>query len=85
MKLSRTLLGGNSADVDKTKKLRELLEQERAVLLTENNYREDYTDIKYACDRCSDTGVTEEGGRCSCTKGRMGEAELWLTSNLSKN
>lgn len=85
MKLSRTLLGGNSADVDKTKKLRELLEQERAVLLTENNYREDYTDIKYACERCSDTGVTEEGGRCSCTKERMGEAELWLTSNLSKN
>ena len=85
MKLSRTLLGGSLTDVDKTKKLIELLEQERAVLLTENNYREDYTDIKYACDRCSDTGVTEEGGRCSCTKERMGEAELWLTSSLSKN
>ena len=85
MKLSRTLLGGNVQDVEKTKKLIELLEQERAVLLTENNYREDYTDIKYACDKCSDTGVTEDGGRCSCTKERMGEAELWQTSSLSKN
>lgn len=85
MKLSRSLLGGNPGDVDKTKKIIELLEQERAVLLTENNYREDYTDIKYACDKCSDTGVTEEGGRCSCVKERMGEAELWLTSSLSKN
>lgn len=85
MKLSRTLLGGNIQDVEKTKKLIELLEQERAVLLTENNYREDYTDIKYACDKCSDTGVTEDGGRCSCTKERMGEAELWQNSSLSKN
>ncbi len=85
MKLSRTLLGGNLSDVQKTKNLIELLKEERAVLLTENNYREDYTDIKYACDKCSDTGITEDGGRCSCTKERMGEAELWQNSSSSKN
>ncbi len=85
MKFSRVLLGGSTEDVEKTKKLIELLEEERAVLLTENNYREDYTDIKYACDKCSDTGVTEDGARCSCTRERMGEAELWQNSSSSKN
>ena len=85
MQLSKMLLGGNATDIEKTNKLMKLLEEERAVLLTENNYREDYTDIKYACDKCSDTGVTEEGGRCSCAKERMGEAELWQNSSSSKN
>ena len=84
MKFSRMLLGGNAEDVERTKKLIELLEEERAVLLTENNYRGDYTDIKYACDKCNDTGVTEDGGRCSCTRERMGEAELWQNSSSSK-
>ena len=85
MKFSRMLLGGNADDVERTKKLIERLEEERAVLLTENNYREDYTDIKYACDKCNDTGVTEDGERCSCTRRRMGEAELWQNSSSSKN
>ena len=85
MSFSRKLLSGNSEDIERTKKIMELLEEERAVLLTENNYREDYTDIKYACDKCSDTGITEEGIRCSCTKERMGEAELWQNSSSSKN
>lgn len=85
MKLSRTMLSGNKVEVQRIRKLMELLEEERAVLLTENNYREDYTDIKYACDKCKDTGITEEGGRCSCTVERMGEAELWQNSSSSKN
>lgn len=85
MKLSRTMLSGDKAEVQRIRKLMELLEEERAVLLTENNYREDYTDIKYACDKCKDTGITEEGGRCSCTVERMGEAELWQNSSSSKN
>lgn len=57
------------------------LESERAVLLTENNFPIDYTDIKYSCDICKDTGVTEDGRRCSCTAKRTEEAELWQKSN----
>lgn len=79
-KLSRNVLGGNSEEAAESKRLIGLLEQEREVLLTENNYREDYTDIKYACSKCSDTGITEEGSRCSCVKERMGEAEVWQNS-----
>lgn len=85
MKLSRTLLSRETLQIDKIKKQIGALEEERAVLFTENNYREDYTDIKYACDKCNDTGVTEEGGRCTCVGKRMGEAELWQNSSSSKN
>ena len=53
------------------------LEEERAVLLTEHNYPMDYTDVKYACEKCSDTGFDENGARCSCVRQRTGEAEIW--------
>ena len=67
-KLSRSLLGGDVKSQKEGKKLMHLLEEERAVLLTENNFREDYTDIKYACSKCSDTGITDDGNLCSRTK-----------------
>ncbi len=76
-RLSRSLLGGDAADKGEVKRLTALLEEERAVLLTENNFDEDYTDIKYSCDKCNDTGIAEDGSRCTCVKQRIGEAELW--------
>ena len=82
MNLSRCLLGGKEKEVSDIKKRIAFLEEERAFVMTENNYREDYTDVKYLCEKCNDTGVTEEGSRCSCTKERMGEAEVWQNSNL---
>ena len=77
-KLSRGVLTGMSRQhMDETRRLMKLLEEERAVLLTENNFTVDYTDIKYSCDKCSDTGIDEKGNRCTCAKERIGEAELW--------
>ena len=82
--LSKVILGGKPEKVEEIKKLLALLEEERAVLLTENNYRRDYTDIKFACEKCSDTGITEDGVRCSCVEERIGEAEIWQNSTSSK-
>lgn len=76
-KLSRAVLTGGS-DIDEIKKLMMLLEQERAVLLTENNFPLDFTDVKYLCSECRDTGVDDAGRRCACSKERIGDAELWL-------
>ncbi|MBQ4650522.1 MAG: DnaD domain protein [Firmicutes bacterium] len=77
-KLSRGLLSGMTRDqIEEARKQMAMLEEERAVLLTENNFAVDYTDIKYSCERCSDTGVDENGLRCSCIKDRTGEAEIW--------
>lgn len=80
--LSRNLLKG--LDKSRMEMLRaemKELETKRAVLLTENNYHADYTEIKYACEKCRDTGFAEDGSKCSCTEQRTKEAELWLRKN----
>ena len=83
-RLSRAVLGGKAGETEEIKRLTALLEQERAILLTENNYPMDFTDIHYLCDACHDTGIDENGRRCVCAKERIGEAELWLNSTEKK-
>ena len=78
--ISRKLLAGDRSAVEQIRSRMEELEGDRAVLLTENNYTMDYTDVKYSCDMCKDTGVTEEGSRCTCTTKRIEEAEIWQKS-----
>jgi DnaD/phage-associated family protein len=83
--LSRALITGSSEE--ETKKINSVMDGlavERAILLTENNYAMDYTDIKYAYEKCNDTGMTDLGERCSCIKQRMEEAELWLNMKNTK-
>ncbi len=82
-KISRGLLGGSTVqDMNSVRQEIRNLEKERAILLTENNYALDYTDVKYLCSKCSDTGIDEKGQRCSCARERMGEAELWQNGKL---
>ena len=82
-KISRGLLGGSTVqDMNEVRQEIRNLEKERAILLTENNYALDYTDVKYLCSKCSDTGIDENGQRCSCARERMGEAELWQNGKL---
>ena len=77
--LSKALILGSSEN--ESKKINSIMDElaaERAVVLTENNFEKDYTDIKYACEKCSDTGMTDLGERCSCIKQRTEEAEIWI-------
>lgn len=77
--LSKALiLGSAESEGKKINSIMEQLASERAVVLTENNYEMDYTDIKYACEKCNDTGITDLGERCSCIKQRTEEAEVWV-------
>lgn len=78
--VSRSLLSGDRSGVERIRRQMDELEGERAVLLTENNFMIDYTDVKYSCEFCRDTGVTDEGTRCECTKKRIEEAEIWQNS-----
>jgi DnaD/phage-associated family protein len=76
--LSKTLILGSEEEKGlRIKQEMDQLAEERAVLLTDNNYEMDYTDIKYACDKCNDTGITDLGERCTCVRERMDEAEVW--------
>ena len=71
-------------NLEEIKRLMMLLEQERAILLTENNFPLDFTDVKYLCSDCRDTGVNDAGRRCACIKERIGDAELWLKAKAKK-
>lgn len=83
--LSKTLIMGNSESESKKLSAKmDALSEERAVALTDNNYEMDYTDIKYKCEKCNDTGVTDLGERCSCVKTRTEEAEIWIKEKTMK-
>lgn len=43
------------------------LQRKRAELLSKNGYPEDYSDVKYECERCSDSGFVDNK-MCSCMK-----------------
>lgn len=82
-RISQGILGGvPKQDMEEFKRRISVLSEERAFLLTENNFTLDYTDIKYSCDKCSDTGFDENGQRCSCARDRIGEVELWQRNLL---
>lgn len=42
------------------------LNEEKAYLLTESNYRPNYLDPIYDCELCKDTGQLDDGQRCQC-------------------
>ena len=56
--------GGISADALK-QRIKDL-EAEEAYFLTENGFPYDYLELQYDCKRCRDTGVLDNGERCSC-------------------
>lgn len=81
-KINSELMAMNfgSGNSDKKKTLREQkreLDREKKSLLVRNGYTEDYLDRKYKCRQCKDTGITDEGKVCSCTKARAQEALEW--------
>lgn len=42
------------------------LKSKRAILLTDNNVAHDFSEIKYDCVACNDTGYLSSGKRCNC-------------------
>ena len=86
MNISRTMLSGSvnkTYQVNRLKNEAEALEREKEKLLSQAGYGSDYLEIKYRCPICGDTGMTDEGQRCSCFNNIMSEAEKW--QNPQKN
>lgn len=60
-------------DADRTERLEEIknrnlmLQKNREELLLNNGYPKDYSDVKYECELCGDTGFVENK-MCSCMK-----------------
>lgn len=71
--LSRLILGGGmtSAAVSTQKNRIAALQKEKIRLLESAGFPATYMDLQYTCEKCKDTGLLEDGSRCSCfdTKG----------------
>ena len=61
---------GKEAAARERKKIEEL-RRERTRLLTEAGYASNALDPIYTCSKCKDTGLLEDGSRCSCYKEKL--------------
>ena len=65
---SASLSGGDTASkIAEIRAKNESLQARRAELLVANGYPADYSDVKYDCTKCGDTGFVENK-MCSCMK-----------------
>ena len=74
MKASKALLSGNSSLVEDFRERGSRLLKEKAALLQDAGYARDATDYIYTCKNCRDTGLTEDGSRCSCYGEKLKQA-----------
>ena len=65
-KLSRLMLTGNRPKIEELKAKMNGLYSEREKLLAENGFAKDALDPVYTCAKCKDTGLAEDGTRCTC-------------------
>lgn len=52
------------------------LQEKKKGLLRALGLPEDYTEVKYACDACKDTGYDREGILCACMRRLLAEEEI---------
>ena len=65
----------------------ETLLAEKARILTAAGYPADYADLRYECNKCSDTGFLDDGTMCACMRDKLimaGYASSGLGSLLSQ-
>lgn len=60
-----TAAGGTFGRIASLKEKNQLLQRERAQVLSDMGLPADYLDVRYTCPRCKDTGYLEYG-RCAC-------------------
>lgn len=77
----RMLLEGEGTTEDIKKQI-EALSKEKASLLRQNGYPEDYLTMEYTCPKCQDTGYVGQH-KCSCLKNSIIEI-LYEQSNIKE-
>ena len=71
------------AQVNKLRQEIEDLKKERQLIYEKNKISRDYLDIEYECQKCSDTGYSPDGKRCSCFNRQIID-NLFQVSNMVK-
>ena len=59
------------AAIDALRQKNEALLRRRAELLLAAGYPADYTELRYECSQCSDTGYLDSGAMCSCMRQKL--------------
>ncbi|MBR4949446.1 MAG: ATP-binding protein [Clostridia bacterium] len=80
---TRLALSGGSASLENAKKKDKELKEKRKSLLKSMNLPEDYLDLKYNCDKCSDYGFIG-AETCQCFKEELKKEEIRLLKNAAK-
>lgn len=66
IRINREALSGNKEEQEKLKERLRKKNEDRAYLITDAGFSLDYTAVKYNCESCHDTGMTEKGLPCKC-------------------
>lgn len=69
--LEATTAEERTAAIEALKRRHDTLRAERNALLLANGYPVDYTDVRYECDKCSDSGYLDSGKMCTCKKNKL--------------
>lgn len=75
LQISREMLSGAPDVKSRIKAMKakvDSLNEEKAFLMTENNFKIDHMDIVYDCSFCRDTGIQDSGDRCVCFAEKLG-------------
>lgn len=73
---SASLSGENYKDkLAEIREKNEALQKKRSALLVKNGYPADYSDVKYECEKCGDTGFVGNS-MCSCMREALVLAEI---------
>lgn len=79
---AKRMLLENVGTTEDIKKQIEALSKEKASLLRQNGYPEDYLTMEYTCPKCQDTGYVGQN-KCSCLKNSIIEI-LYEQSNIKE-
>ena len=78
----KDLLAGHAEKLEDYRQQMRDIAKEKASLLEQNGFDADYTQMRFDCPACKDTGFLEDGSRCSCLERNIRDI-LYAQSNLS--
>lgn len=78
LEILQAAMNGREGTIEDIKKRNLSLMEKRGEILKSAGYPEDYTEIKYECPLCSDTGAIDNN-MCSCMRQKLVEAGIELS------